>query len=50
MPRPDLSRWLGPAIAVAAAVLVGNLLILAVGQQPLHVWRLLFAVESGGHR
>jgi simple sugar transport system permease protein len=37
----------GPLIGLAAAVLVGNLLALAVGASPLRVWSLLFAGTWG---
>ena len=45
--RADASRFVGPLLGVAIAVLVGNLLILAVGEQPLHVWSLLLAGTWG---
>lgn len=48
MPDPGRrARWIAPLLGVALAVLVGNVLILAVGEQPLHVWSLLLAGTWG---
>lgn len=38
---------MGPAIGLAAAILVGNLLTIAVGASPLRVWSLLLAGTWG---
>ncbi|MBI2897367.1 MAG: ABC transporter permease [Deltaproteobacteria bacterium] len=42
-----MRELVAPALAIAVCVLVGNLLILAVGQQPLEVWSVLAAGTWG---
>jgi len=41
------AELVSPALGLALAVLVGNLLILAVGESPLHVWSILLAGTWG---
>lgn len=45
--RADERDLVPPALAIAVCVLVGNILILAVGQQPLEVWSVLLAGTWG---